>query len=206
MSNTKIFDDIYRNAMWGSNPRSGSGSSLAQTSALAAALPTVFEILGVRRLIDCGCGDLNWMPHVDLSGIEYEGFDVSPSVIADNKKRFPDKNLSVKDICLDALPSADLALSRDVLVHLPFSMIFDFLRNLKKSGVEYLATTSFPSRNSNVDCSAGDWRTLNFEENPFHFPMPVVTINERLEANGQLYRDKSTCVWRVDSIPLTSCQ
>ena len=203
MSNTEIFDNIYKTRAWGPWPASGGGSTKEQTSRLARKLPEITSILSAKRVIDCGCGDLNWLPDVDLSGASYVGFDVSPSVVADLKIRFPDKDLRVSDICDGKLAPADLALCRDVLVHLPFDKIWAFFRNLKRHNVKYVATTSFPSRHENADCKAGDWRPLNLEAPPFDFPLPLITVNERLAAHGQLYRDKSTCVWAVDSLPLT---
>lgn len=203
MNNAEVFEKIYTTCAWGVWPASGSGSTKHQTSVLSAKLPQVIDRLGVKSILDCGCGDLNWMPDVDLCDCSYIGYDVSPSVVGDLKRRFPDKDLRVGDICDDKLPPADLALCRDVLVHLPFEKIWDFLRNLKKNSVKYLATTSFTGRSVNSDCSVGDWRTLNFEVAPFNFPIPEIALNERLGEHDPNYYDKSTCVWAVDSLLLT---
>jgi hypothetical protein len=199
--NEEVFEDIYVNRKWGFGPRSGGGSSLNQTRVLAERLPELVYSLDLEKILDCGCGDWTWMKNVDLKGAKYTGLDVSPSAIADLQAKFPDRKFKVADICRDKLPKADLALCRDVLVHLPFDNIWDFISNLKSSKIRYLATTAFPSRTLNRDCETGDWRPINYEIAPFNFPLPFLTINERLEAHGGHYRDKSTCIWHVDSLP-----
>ena len=192
-----VFDHIYLNRVWGDSPPSGPGSNEQNTRVVASRLPQVLRRLNIKSVIDCGCGGLDWMTDVDLDGVSYVGYDVSPAVVDALQKKFPDHTLEVKDICEDPLPSADLAISRDVLVHLPFDLIKKFFANLKSSEVKYLAATCFPSRSTNEDCGLGYWRTLNFEVAPFNLPVPIATINERLNGGHDEHCDKSICVWRV---------
>src|ERR1700683_3686127 len=61
------FSAIYATNYWrNGESRSGLGSSLAQTEAVRAALPTLCRDLGISSMLDIPCGDLNWIRHVDL--------------------------------------------------------------------------------------------------------------------------------------------
>lgn len=195
-----IFDNVYENRLWGF-PLSGGGSSLEATRRLTAKLPEVLSFLTVKSFLDCGCGDLTWIPTVDMTGIHYTGIDISQKAVSGHVDNYPDKHFKVGCICSEPLPEVDLAFSRDVLVHLPFKLIWGFLKRLRLSGTKHLMTTSFSGREENTDCKAGQWRTLNFEAPPFNFPLPLLTVNEQYEGEGGIYRDKSLCVWRVQDIP-----
>jgi hypothetical protein len=48
-----------------------------------------------------------------------------------------------------------------------------------------------------ADIVTGDWRPLNFERSPFHFPRPVELLNEGCTEAGGLFRDKCLGVWQT---------
>lgn len=73
----------------------------------------------------------------------------------------------VADITVNPLPTADLILCRDCLVHLSFAHIDAALANFRASGARWLLTTTFPMIEENVDCEDGDWRALNLTLPPF---------------------------------------
>jgi hypothetical protein len=55
-----------------------------------------------------------------LSGVQYIGADVVPSLIASNREQFtrPGVHFIIADLTKDPPPRADLVLCRDCLVHL----------------------------------------------------------------------------------------
>src|SRR5690606_21776324 len=66
---------------------SGAGASLWETRELRQRLPLLLQDLGVTSLLDAGCGDFNWMQHVDLGIDAYIGVDLLADLVADNDAR-----------------------------------------------------------------------------------------------------------------------
>jgi SAM-dependent methyltransferase len=180
--------------------RSGPGSTLANTSVVRAELPELIQRLGVTSILDIPCGDFHWMQYVDLPGIRYIGADIVGDLIALNRERFGSgrKEFRVLDLTVSELPSVDLILCRDCLVHCSYKLIRKALRNLSLSQSRYLLTTTFPGHNENVDICTGDWRPLNLSAPPFSFPPPLWIINEQYP--DQAYRDKSLGLWFIESL------
>jgi hypothetical protein len=197
------FERIYSTNLW-SDPesRSGVGSRLASTRALRAELPMVLRQLETRVLLDVPCGDFTWMEHVDLSGVEYIGGDIVPSIVEENRRRHAheSRRFVVLDLTRDLLPAADVLLCRDCLVHLSYANIEAVLANIARSSIRYLLMTSFPGRGDNRDVVDGDWRPLDFQTPPFSFPEPRLTVVENCEEEGGSYSDKSILAWRVDDL------
>eukprot|EP00937_MAST-01D_sp_MAST-1D-sp2_P003163 g3163.t1 len=93
---SRFFDGVYRFSVWAGGlkaqqqsevPGSGPGSTLASTRSIRAALPEIVRAFGVRALLDVPCGDMSWMPLVNLSGVRYVGADISPRVVERNQRR-----------------------------------------------------------------------------------------------------------------------
>jgi len=200
----EVFRGIYRGGGWGKglDTVSGLGSTLDQTAAVRRELPVVLKDVGARSILDAPCGDFFWMKECDLGCIDYIGMDLVPEIVAENAKRFAadGHRFIVGDIVNDDLPRVDAILCRDCLVHLPFADALAALRNFKRSGSEYLLTTTFTDRTSNSDVSTvGDWRPLNLERGPFSLPAPLRLVNECCPVAG--YSDKSLGLWLLSSIP-----
>src|SRR5438105_2189536 len=199
------FERIYSTNLW-SDPstRSGTGSSLDSTRVVRRDLPRALRQLDSRVLLDAPCGDFIWMQHVDLSGIEYIGGDIVPSIVTDDQNLYGNetRRFIEVDLTRDELPDADVLLCRDCLVHLSYANIRAVLANIARSKVRYILMTSFPGRGDNKDIEDGDWRPLDFEAAPFFFPPPVLTILEECEEEEGSYADKSLVAWRVADIPL----
>ena len=198
------FERIYHTNLW-SDPetRSGTGSSLDSTRVLREKLPAALHALGTRVLLDAPCGDFTWMDHVDLSGIDYTGADIVRSIVDANREQYgaEGREFIELDLTRDDLPSADVLLCRDCLVHLSYANIARMLENVRRSNIRYILMTSFPGRGDNKDVDDGDWRPLDFESPPFLFPPPVLTLVEECDEEGGSYADKSLCAWAVRDIP-----
>lgn len=204
LSAEETFNAIYKNNDWGSRESvSGVGSEIVQTQELIKLLPPLFRQHSIKTLIDIPCGDFNWMQHVDLNGITYLGGDIVKELIAENNQKYATDTISFKQINLltDQLPQGDLIHTRDCLVHFSYNDIIKAINNIKRSGIHYILTTTYPDRVKNYNITTGDWRALNLELPPFNFPKPLAVINENCTEGKTMNKDKSLALWKVSDLP-----
>lgn len=140
------FDMIYRDNLWnGIESRSGPGSGTAATVRTAEALRRWVHLLGVRSVLDLGCGDGHWMP--DVPG--YIGIDVSSEALALHRSRHPDRDLRM-DHGLP-LPAVDLVVTRDAMQHLALAEATAVLARIRASRSPWLlASTYWPGETRSV--------------------------------------------------------
>lgn len=179
--------------------RSGPGSTLARTESLRAQVPALFAELGVRSVLDVGCGDFNWFRTLDLGGIEYTGVDVVAELIEDNRRRYggPRRQFLPLEIAAEVPPRADLAFCRDCWVHLPNAQILAAIRNLQASGARYLLATTFSDRTENPDIPLGDWRPIHLALPPFSLGAPLRLLSEGRSVEDDAYADKAMGLWKL---------
>ena len=201
----EVFSDIHRRKAWGDcESASGPGSGIIRTSAFSDQILRLLEELGVRTLLDAGCGDLNWLKEVKLDLESYIGVDVVEEIVSELRRKYANEHRRFLnlDIIKDKLPQVDLILCRDCLVHLSFSQIFAALRNFKRSNSRYLLTTTFTRFVDNADIAMGEWRPLNLQEPPFSLPAPLKLIDEKRSELGADYSDKHLGLWELKDIEL----
>jgi len=193
----KTFTEIYLKNSW-ADPESvsGRGSTLARTEAIRQALPDLLASVGAQSLIDAACGDLNWMRHTDLRGVEYLGVDIVADLIAANQLRHSrtGRRFVVLDITRDCLPKADVILCRDTFIHLSFRDAGAALANFKQSGAALLLATTHFNVRENTDVQSGGWRSVNLELPPYSFPEPLQLLVE----DPQL--GKGLGLWRLGDL------
>jgi hypothetical protein len=90
-----------------------------------------------------------------------------------------------------------LIFCRDCLVHLPLRDVARALENFRRSGAEYLLTTTFTTREVNPEIALGGWRPLNLRREPFDLPEPVREIDERCPPDRGDYADKRLALWSL---------
>lgn len=190
-----IFTNIYRQNLWGcEESRSGSGSTIAETTPIRTALEALVQELGIKSFLDVPCGDHNWMSQVNLDGIKYLGIDICQDVIDENKSRWSNlgREFRYGDIT-QQLPQMDMVFVRDCLVHLTNEQIFSALDAIKKSKSKWMLTTSFTGDIENRDIYAGDWRPLALTSAPFNLPDPLKIIDEA-------HPHKKLMLWSISDI------
>ncbi|MEL0083426.1 MAG: class I SAM-dependent methyltransferase [Gammaproteobacteria bacterium] len=195
-----IFEWIYQSNKWGgAESRSGKGSDTTQAGQVTAHLPELWQQLQVTTILDLPCGDMNWMSSLDLSRYDYTGADIVPTLIENNRQKFPQHTFLQLDICQDPLPAADFLLCRDLFVHLSFDDISLALNNIRKGSVKYLCCTTFTQVEQNRDKLTGNHRRLNMCLPPFNWPEPELLLTDG--AIGETGRQgKSLGLWRVSEI------
>lgn len=193
-SRGQVFDWIYDTNKWGSDESiSGKGSELDRTEAIRSWFPQLLAELGVKSMLDLPCGDLNWLEHIDLS-VRYVGADIVGPLILRNRARYPEREFHVLDACHDPLPSVDMILMRDLLVHLCFADIELVLENIRHSSACYLACTTYPGVETNEDKMTGKHHRLNMSLPPFNWPVPLILRDEE-ERHG-----KALGVWDIQTL------
>lgn len=200
-----VFAKIWSRNYWGDvESRSGTGSNSRETAQLRQALADLLESLRICSVLDLPCGDFHWMREVPFpAGTAYVGGDIVEHLIERNCTQYGSdtRRFQTIDLMRDPLPKSDLILCRDGLVHFSFSDISAAVSNFKRSGADYLLATHFFGDRKNHDIRTGQWRPLNLVQPPFHFPPPLLIIDERCtERNGE-YRDKCLALWRLKDLP-----
>lgn len=189
-----VFSEIYHTNAW-QNPESvsGRGSTLARTKVITSHLPVLLQELNADSLLDAACGDFNWMRYAKLGSVKYIGVDIVPALIVRNRQLYQteQRTFAVQDITTDQLPSADVILCRDCLIHLSFKSIKAAISNFKKTRATYLLCTTHTSVTDNIDCPDGSWRNVNLLLPPFNFPQPLRLFVEDAEFG------KCLGVWRL---------
>jgi SAM-dependent methyltransferase len=107
------WDERYRKGQ-----NSGKGSYGANAEFKAAHIHRVVKEYNCKSIADFGCGDGNQLSM--FPNISYTGFDISPTIIEQNKVKFPDKNFEVMDMKNTSKYNdiADLSICFDCLFHI----------------------------------------------------------------------------------------
>lgn len=200
----EVFTYIHQNNHWrGDDSASGAGSDDTQTYVIQLALPDILSHFHIESILDLPCGDFHWMQHVSLPVKKYIGADIVEELIYTNQTRYasPQREFRIIDLTKDILPAVDLLFCRDCLVHLSFADISKVFSNLKKSGIQYILTTTFTDRTENYDIQTGDWRVLNLQAAPFYLPAPILQVNEQCTEGNGWYADKCLGLWSVADLP-----
>jgi hypothetical protein len=193
----EIFTSIYQTNLWGGTESlSGPGSSLIEVEPIMRKLPLLFELFEIKSILDAPCGDFHWMSKLRLDDIDnYVGVDIVSEVIEQNNRKFSCDRYEFleRNITKDALPTTDLLLCRDLLVHFSFEEIKKMFQNISRYNYTYILTTHYPSVTDNLDIKTGDWRPLNFCIPPFSFGSPLIVMREYQSM-------KTLSLWRLTDI------
>jgi hypothetical protein len=154
----------------------GRGSEAAMAEPVARLLPKLCVDLKVRTFADCGAGDLNWMRHVDLHGVDYFPYDLVPR----------HELVEEFDITAAVLPHPfDLVLCRHVLNHLSPALALQAMDNFVESGSKYLLLT-------NCDNQKAYWETCGMR-----LGEPMGTWKDATKWWLELHDLQSESLWEV---------
>lgn len=138
-------------------------------------LEGIIQKYEIKSILDVPCGNWELMQHVDLSGVDYLGYDNSPKIIKGNNK-FKSKskkkgvvNFEVADITNKTdLGQFDLIICRDFLPQLTLGRAQKVLNNFKNSNSKYLISTSFEI-GGNWELEEGEkMRHIDLQVEPFY--------------------------------------
>lgn len=200
----RVFGRIHATRAWGNCESScGPGSTRERAASFLGDLIQLVQSLEVSILLDAPCGDFNWAGPLAASVQSYIGVDVLPALIRENARRWaaPNRQFFCRDLVSQRLPAADIILCRDALVHFSAADAAAALANFRRTGARYLILTTFVGERSNPDIASGQWRPLNMERTPFHFPPPLALVDERCDESGGMYSDKRLGLWQFGDLP-----
>ena len=169
---TNTFNRIYAEGTWGRDVAgkgtSGTGSTLEITREYRAYIEQFMKTHHVTSVVDAGCGDWRFSSAIDWGNASYLGIDIASDVIATVRNKYERGRITfqVGDIA-DALPAADLLISKDVLQHLSNTLVQKFIRNnLRKGKYKWVILTN-DRGSSNYDIESGGYRAIDLAGPPF---------------------------------------
>jgi hypothetical protein len=198
MSHEHIFTEFFLRNSWGSAESvSGISATLSRTESIRQKLPAMFQTLGIQSIVDIGCGDWNWMRHVDLSGISYLGIDIVEPLVEQLQSRYTNPTIRFqKTNVLEEPPeTADLWIVRDFCGLYGYDEIKQLFQQFISSESRFIAITSIDACD-NQDSLPGTWRALNLRDAPFNLPEPVCVLDD----GQQWFRNKKLLVFSSGAI------
>jgi hypothetical protein len=171
-----VFSRIYSEDSW--THGSGPGSLPEANKPFIAYLGRFLVANRVTRMVDFGCGDFQYMRYVDLGATQYVGLDVVTQVLESNRKSFGRDGLTFQltPDDLSELPSGDLLLLKDVLIHLPNSYAAVLLKHSLQKYRFILAINNKSDNPAayNRDIAAGEFRPVDISLAPFSLPSATI--------------------------------
>lgn len=174
----KHFSHIYNTWYWRmdqNESRSGEGSTLAWTNPFKASLLKIIKENNIKSILDCSCGDWNWMQHISDQLPNYVGIDIVPEMIQENNRKFA--NDHIKFECSDMNTymkrqpnnSFDLVIIRHTMIHLPLQYCTEAATESKRiSNYSLLTSFSEPVDNREIYIPYETYRPVFLGKEPFY--------------------------------------
>jgi hypothetical protein len=185
-----FFSMFYHSGTPFRNAKQGA-SSINGTFVVRQGIKQLFVQCNIKSMFDAGCNDCGWMNEL-LHGLEidYQGGDISPTLIDYVHKTFPDRAVQVHDATTDAFPNVDLLFVRDVAIHLNHADKRRLWQNWLDSNIPWILITHSPDynqdhnqdfeyKNDNPFISLNTH--VNWQVDPWGFPAPVDQVWEYIE-------------------------
>lgn len=175
------FTRMAATGAWGSfETPCGPGSTLEACRGILERLPEWIRAHKIRSIADLGCGDFHWMSHADLSGLQYDGYDVVRFLIDRNVEKHGRDGVRFHhaDLMTLAVPMVDLIILKDVLVHLPTMQALEILGHAVSSRSRFIASTTshgWPVTNR-ICMKIGEFSPIDLEAEPFSLGAPLGTV------------------------------
>ena len=153
MSDSQVFNKIYRENLWGSSPDGSdffSGEGSHTTDIVDPYVQSVSSFLNLHPggldVVDLGCGDFKVGAKLAHLAKTYVACDIVESLILNNQKNYdiPNVRFVVINGITDDLPFADLIIIRQVLQHLSNQSIIKILLKLESRYRFLIVTEDLP--------------------------------------------------------------
>ena len=173
----KIFSDIYRDGIWGTDEfgrgTSGGGSTPQEFQPFVDYLHNFLSETPIQSIVDVGCGDWVLGRSINWGDRDYLGIDIVPELIERNQASFTKENIHFLHLNAseEELPKADLLICKDVLQHLSLSEISNILAQTRKFKYVLFVNDVFswsPYTNSESLIEPYHYRPLDLRKPPFN--------------------------------------
>lgn len=188
------FSWIVAEGGWGcAETPCGPGSTAEAAAPILRALPSWIRRYRIRSIADIGCGDFHWMKEMDLSGVEYDGYELVRELVLWNRTVHGNSTIRFHrfDATREVPGPADLVMLKDVLIHLPDDLGAQVLANIRESGACFLAATTHPRAPGWRRIAPGEFSPADLEQAPFRLGRPL----DQVEVPGKTR--KLFALWRI---------
>jgi len=178
----KIFTEVFQKKKWATGESvSGQGSTLKATTSYRKGLLMLLKKYNIQSVVDCACGDWNWMKEIQGDLPNYLGIDIVKDLIEQNKEKYETEtvkflhgNMFEIDQLID---QTDLLIVRHVLEHHKTNDALLFLEKVKKIAKYALITSNNHETVTKDLNSVGHLaRGINLELPPFSLGIPLERI------------------------------
>jgi SAM-dependent methyltransferase len=195
----EIFTRMAATGAWGSaETPCGPGSTLEACKNILERLPDWLLAYKIRSIADLGCGDFHWMSRVDLSGVQYDGYDVVQFLMEKNAKKHARDNIRFHhaDLMTFMVPAVDLVVLKDVLIHLPTVQALEILGHAVGSHSKFIASTTSPGWpvTNRLCMRVGEFSPIDLEAEPFSLGAPLDSVEVPSRPGNP---QKRFSLWRI---------
>lgn len=187
---------IFEQGWPGENTVCGWGSKLEHTKAIRRLLPLILQTINAKTVNDAGCGDLFWIQKIDLTGIDYVGYDLYERstwpALRENGWKLQTANVVEED-----LRPSDLIICRDVFIHLPNEMILKALERFKRTS-KWLLTTNFKGSDATPVCNDLRMPGPRLKHSKLDLSLPPFNLGNTVTNIIEDYPNKTTSLWRLN--------
>lgn len=183
----------------------GSDSKFVVQAGTIDFIESIIKKYNIQSINDCACGVFeNWMSLLDLSGVQYTGYDINDLAVNRNRKDYPHIQFYELDLVNEQVPYADLIICRDCLFHLSNSFVNSILTNFINSGAKYLLSTQHNWLDKNPDLTPKEleneagFRLINLEINPFSLGIPIELHEENVLDYYNVGNDRQMGLWQIN--------
>ncbi len=177
---TEIFENIYKHNYWQFG--SGRGSLVENNREYIDFLPRKLQELGVKTVVDIGCGDWQFSRYIDWTPFDYLGVDIVGSVIEENKRNFEKENIKFDVINIfdehEKIPEADVYLLKDVMIHWRHEQIRQMIPILLEK-CKYIITTNCYPINQPQTRTIGDIPMVGHFHKLYSKAEPLLSFNAK---------------------------
>lgn len=153
---------------------SGDGSGVEYTAGYRLFLERFMCEHDIRSVLDVGCGDWQFSKLIDWGDVLYIGVDVVPSLAHRLNAEHGSYCRRFSTVGPDNWPTppCDLAIVKDVMIHLPNEDVQKMIRRVEGCHHKLFVNDFSPA--PNVDCERGHYRPLDLTAPPFGLVGEVV--------------------------------
>jgi hypothetical protein len=174
--------------------RSGLGSTISGTEPIRTELPKIIKNFEFRVINDAGCGDLNWISTLDLSGVDYMGYDLHALSAEEaaklGKMKARRRAFQELDIVNDLMRPCDMVICKDVGIHLTNEDFLQALENFRAVTKFLFSTSRDQASNDDRIKVSGGFSPINLGIAPFNLGPPLIRIEEPMW-------DRFAGLWRL---------